>query len=78
MLAALSRAGGSGETRLTKVAMECNLPYDRFREYLADLQQKGLVEASNPLRLTATGRQLLASYVAWREGLRLFGMAEVE
>lgn len=76
MLDALSRAGGRGETRLTHVAIECNLPYDRFKEYLAELQETGLVDREQPLRLTSAGRALLASYKQWMEGLRLFGIGD--
>jgi len=79
MLEALSRAGGEGgDQRLTRIAMVCNLPYDRFQEYLADLQARGLVERDNPFRLTPQGRTLLETYKAWRESLRLFGMGPAE
>ena len=78
MLEALSRAGGESDKRLTHVAMRCNLPYDRFKEYLEDLQARGLVQKDDPFTLTGEGRKLLDTYKAWREGLRLFGMAEPE
>lgn len=78
MLAALSAAGGAGDKRLTHVAMKCNIPYDRFKEYLDDLQARGLVQKDDAFMLTPEGRKLLDTYKAWREGLRLFGMAEAE
>lgn len=74
MLEALSQAGASGETRLTVVAAKCNLPYDRFQEYLKDLQARGLVELRDPLRLTPQGRELLHVFRSWRDRLRLFGL----
>ena len=78
MLEALSRAGGVSDKRLTHVAMRVNLPYDRFKEYLEDMQRRGLVQKDDPFMLTTEGRKLLDTYKAWREGLRLFGMADPE
>lgn len=74
MLDALSQAGSRGDLRLTQVAMRCNLPYDRFQDYLHDLQARGLVDATDPFRLTPEGRELLAVFRSWRERLGMFGL----
>lgn len=74
ILDALSRSASEGNPKLTHVALRCNLPYDRFRDYVADMQRRGLLDPENPFRLTPAGRELLQSYRAWREALRLFGM----
>lgn len=78
ILGALSRASSDGDTRLTRIASACNLPYDRFQEYLQDLQQRGLVDPKNPLQLTPEGRRVLGTYRQWKESLRLFGMSPDE
>ncbi len=77
LLEALSREGARGSSaRLTHVATHCNIPYDRFRQYLEDLKARGLIEATDPFRLTPGGRRFLGTYREWRESLRLFGMGE--
>lgn len=74
VLEALSQAGGAGDLRLTQVAMRCNLPYDRFQEYVRDMQARGLVDPHDPFRLTTEGRELLAVFRSWRERLSMFGL----
>lgn len=76
MLEALSQAAGARDERLTRIASRCNLPYDRFKDYLADLRDHGLVEERDSLQLTDLGHEMLDTYRAWREGLREHGLLD--
>ena len=58
----------------TRLASLANVPYDRFLAYLQDLRERGLVEPTDPLRLTPLGRQFLARYLDWLEAMRLLGL----
>ena len=49
------------------------MPYDRFMEYVNDLEQRGLLERDQTLRLTHKGTEMLRRFRSWREALRLFG-----
>lgn len=62
ILEAVARADEMDEDRLTVLADEANLPYDRFVTLIVRLQQRGLIDAHDPRKLTADGRVLLARY----------------
>jgi predicted transcriptional regulator len=73
ILEVVASAKAEGEDRLTRLAIRVNMPYDRFVEYLVDLEQKGLLERDPKVRLTHKGSEMLRRFRGWREALRLFG-----
>lgn len=63
-----------GGVRLTRVAMRCNLAYDRFRDLFVELQTLGLVKREPPYALTDPGLELLAKYRGLHGTLQELGM----
>lgn len=62
--------------RASAVARACNIPYDRLQTYVADMQERGLVDPQNMFVLTPAGQAVLERYRLWRESVRLFAMDE--
>ncbi|MGQ0537112.1 MAG: winged helix-turn-helix domain-containing protein [Methanobacteriota archaeon] len=60
--------------RVTNVAVEANVPYDRLQAYLADLADAGLVSQERMPRLTERGRELLLEYTRWIDILQRYGI----
>jgi predicted transcriptional regulator len=72
ILAAIERAGGEAEPRVTAVAQRANLPHGRLMGYLVELRDAGLV--TNEGALTPSGRDFLRKYREWCEVLERFGL----
>jgi predicted transcriptional regulator len=47
---------------LTRVQHKTNVPFDRLKSYLAELEGLGLIQQEPNLRLTEKGRQYLTEY----------------
>lgn len=69
LLEAIAHAHSARETRLSVIAQNANLPYDRFIRYVVKLQQRGALHPGDPTRLTADGEHILERFVAWRAAL---------
>jgi predicted transcriptional regulator len=57
-----------GSAGLTRVQLKCNMPYDRFKESLLRLKERGLVGLTDvngspaTITLTQPGREFLETY----------------
>jgi predicted transcriptional regulator len=60
---------------LTRVQLEVNVPFVRCKEYVEDLQRRGLLAAGSPLALTPQGEAFLREFARVQEFLRRFGFA---
>ena len=67
-----SRQGPATPTRVQSIA---NLPHDRFRRHLLELQQRGLIDLQ-PMMITARGNDFLRQCAEMQEFLQRFGLAE--
>ena len=47
---------------LTHVQLKTNVPYDRLKKYIDELQELGLIQDEPSLQLTEKGRQYLREY----------------
>jgi predicted transcriptional regulator len=47
---------------LSRVQLKMNVPYDRLKKYLQDLEELQLIEDQNSLKLTKKGNQFLCDY----------------
>ncbi|MCW4029553.1 MAG: winged helix-turn-helix domain-containing protein [Candidatus Bathyarchaeota archaeon] len=47
---------------LTTISLKLNVPFDRFKSYLSDLNHLGLIDNETSPNLTEKGREYLAEY----------------
>lgn len=59
---------------LTRLQQKSNVPFDRLKEYLNELKERGLIEDETALRLTEKGRQSLAEYEQILEFMKRLGL----
>jgi predicted transcriptional regulator len=59
---------------ITRVQNEVNLPSDRFRAHLEDMETLGLIEYGEGLTSTEKGRDFVSEYEKVAEVLRRFGL----
>ena len=65
-----------GYTRITRVQNEVNLPSDRLRRHLREMQQLKLLNHNSALRSTPKGRAFVFRYKRILEVLKRFGLAD--
>ncbi|MGA2790127.1 MAG: winged helix-turn-helix domain-containing protein [Candidatus Bathyarchaeia archaeon] len=65
-----------GYTRITRVQNEVNLPSDRLRRHLREMEQLRLLKHSSALGSTAKGRAFVSQYKRVLEVLKQFGLAD--
>jgi predicted transcriptional regulator len=63
-----------GTAKITRVQNEVNLPSDRFRVYLKDMNAIGLLEHRDGLASTKKGRSFVSEYKEVVRVLRRFGV----
>lgn len=59
---------------ITRVQNEVNLPSDRFRAHLEDMEALELIEHAEGLTSTEKGREFVSEYEKVAEVLRRFGL----
>ena len=64
----------AGVARITRVQNEVNLPSDRFRAHLDDMETLGLIKHDEGLTITEKGRDFVSEYEKVAEVLRRFGL----
>jgi predicted transcriptional regulator len=72
----------NGSARLTRVHGKVNVPYDRFKTYIEDLKQAGMIELSDKegyqeIRLTERAFTYLAEYTRVKNFMIAFGLDRV-
>lgn len=60
--AAKSELAEKDIARITPVQIRVNIPFDRFKKHLADLERMELVKVSEGIELTEKGLQYLEGY----------------
>lgn len=58
---------------LTRVQLRINVPFDRLKNYIAELKELGLIQ-DKTLRLTAKGKQYLKEYEAVLDFMARMGL----
>ena len=75
ILCSIVKQEASGDiARITRVQNEVNLPSDRFRAHLEDMEALGLIEHGEGLTSTEKGRDFVSEYEKVAEVLRRFGL----
>jgi predicted transcriptional regulator len=70
----VKQEASGGIAKITRVQNEVNLPSDRFRAHLEDMEALGLVEHGEGLTSTEKGRDFVNEYEEVAEVLRRFGL----
>jgi predicted transcriptional regulator len=81
LLAIRSEIDRNGAARLTRVYGRSNVPYDRFKSYMEDLNKNNLiqmcqVENHEEIRLTTRGVEYIQEYSRVNKFLIAFGLQE--
>ena len=59
---------------LTRVQVRINVPFDRLKKYISDLNDLGLIEDRSSLRLTEKGKQYLREYEEVLDFIKRMGL----
>jgi len=62
LLAILNAEAKNEKRTLTHIQVKLNVPFDRFKQYLYDLEELGYIENQTSLKLTPAGRKYLENY----------------
>jgi predicted transcriptional regulator len=60
---------------LTRIQVKINVPFDRLKNYLSELNDLGLIENENNLKLTDKGKQYLEEYENVLDFMKRMGIA---
>ncbi len=64
----------SDVVRITRVQNRVNVPSDRFRRHLREMEKLGLVDYGNTLSITIKGREFVSEYMRFSEVMTRFGL----
>lgn len=62
MLSVLSNQPESERIVLTKIQLQVNVPFNRFKDYISELKELGLIQSEIDLTLTEKGKEYLSEY----------------
>jgi predicted transcriptional regulator len=75
-LLSMLNAERSGEKIiLTRIQVKANVPFDRLKKYLSDLNDLGLIDNEDTLMLTEKGKQYLREYEEVLDFMKRMGVA---
>ncbi|HSV49359.1 MAG TPA: winged helix-turn-helix domain-containing protein [Candidatus Acidoferrales bacterium] len=75
LLAILDEETSKEKVVLTKVQIRLNVPFDRLKGYISELQNLELIENETSLQLTEKGRQYLKEYQKVLDFMKRMGIA---
>jgi len=75
LLSALDGESKTDKIVLTHVQTRVNVPFDRLKTYISDLNELGLIQDEVSLRLTEKGRQYLREYEKVLDFMKRMGLA---
>ena len=74
ILSILYRESRAEKIVLTRIQRKTNVPYDRLRNYIVELEELGLVQQEPNLSLTEKGKQYLREYEKVLEFMKRMGL----
>ena len=74
ILSNLSCEARAEKVVLTHVQLKTNVPFDRLKIYISELESLGLVQQNPSLSLTEKGKQYLAEYEKVLEFMKRMGL----
>ncbi len=75
LLAVLNDESKSDRIVLTRVQVKINVPFDRLKKYITDLNDLGLIEDETSLTLSEKGKQYLREYEAVLDFVKRMGLS---
>ena len=64
----------TGKIILTRIQLKTNVPFDRLKAYLSELEQLGLVQNGSSLKLTEKGQQYVVEYERVLDFMKRMGL----
>jgi predicted transcriptional regulator len=74
LLSALYYKTNTEKIVLTRVQAEVNVPFDRLKNYISELEELGLIQDKDSLELTEKGKQYLREYEKVLEFMNRMGL----
>ena len=74
LLSILNAEANSEKIVLTKVQVQINVPFDRLKNYISELNELGLIENEYSLKLTEKGKQFLREYEKVLDFMKRMGL----
>ena len=74
LLSILNAEANSNKIVLTKVQVQINVPFDRLKNYISELNELGLIENEYSLKLTLKGKQFLREYEQVLDFMKRMGL----
>jgi predicted transcriptional regulator len=75
LLSALEREASNEKIVLTRIQVHINVPFDRLKNYVAELVELGLVENEASLIVTEKGKQFLHEYKKILDFMKRMGLS---
>lgn len=75
LLSYIYHEGKDGKIVLTHIQLKMNVPFDRLKSYISDLEELRLIEEKEPLTLTEKGKQYLREYEMILDFMKRMGLA---
>jgi len=64
-----------GKIVLTRIQQKSNVPFDRFKVYLSELRDLGLIQDESLLKLTEKGQQYVIEYKKVLDFMKRMGLS---
>jgi predicted transcriptional regulator len=75
LLSILYREAKTEKVVLTRIQLKTNVPFDRLKNYLAELKELGLIIDEPALRLTDKGKQYIKEYETILDFMKRMGLS---
>ncbi len=75
LLAVLQDEANTEKIVLTRVQVRINVPFDRLKNYISELNGLGLIQDETTLKLTEKGKQYLKEYEKVLDFMKRMGLA---
>jgi predicted transcriptional regulator len=75
LLSMLNAERGGEKIILTRIQVKANVPFDRLKKYLSDLNDLGLIENEDTPVLTEKGKQYLREFEEVLDFMKRMGVA---
>ncbi len=75
LLTVLHAENKEGKIVLTRVQVQIKVPFDRLKTYIGELDELGLIQDQDSLKLTEKGKQYLVEYGSVLDFMKRMGIA---
>jgi predicted transcriptional regulator len=75
LLSVLNSEANTEKIVLTRIQTRINVPFDRLKNYLLELNKLGLIQDEKTLKLTEKGKQYLREYESVLDFMKRMGLS---